>query len=133
MVQPLVKRKKQVKRKSHFDRHQCDRKLCVKPSWRRPKGIDGRVRRKFKGAIRMPNVGYGTNKKDRHVLPNGFKKVLVHNVKDLEMLLMHNRVFCAEVAHDVSARKRKEIVERANTLNIAITNRAARLRSQEDE
>lgn len=23
----------------------------------------------------MPNVGYGTNKKDRHVLPNGFKKV----------------------------------------------------------
>jgi hypothetical protein len=23
--------------------------------------------------------------------------VLVHNVKDLEMLMMHNRVFCAEV------------------------------------
>jgi len=33
------------------------------------------ARRKFKGAIQMPNVGYGTNKKDRHVLPNGFKKV----------------------------------------------------------
>jgi hypothetical protein len=31
--------------------------------------------RKFKGAIEMPNIGYGTNKKDRHVLPNGFKKV----------------------------------------------------------
>eukprot|EP00878_Enallax_costatus_P000156 GHUV01000203.1.p1 GENE.GHUV01000203.1~~GHUV01000203.1.p1 ORF type:complete len:134 (+),score=49.93 GHUV01000203.1:58-459(+) len=133
MVQPLVKRRKQVKRKKHFDRHQSDRKLCVKPSWRRPKGIDGRVRRKFKGAIQMPNIGYGTNKKDRHVLPNGFKKVLVHNVKDLEMLLMHNRVFCAEVAHDVSARKRKEIVERATQLNIAITNKSARLRSQEDE
>ncbi|KAF8060617.1 RPL32A [Scenedesmus sp. PABB004] len=133
MVQPLVKRKKEVKRKKHFDRHQSDRKLCVKPSWRRPKGIDGRVRRKFKGAIKMPNIGYATNKKDRHVLPNGFKKVLVHNVKDLEMLLMHNRVFCAEVAHDVSARKRKEIVERATQLNIAVTNKAAKLRSQEDD
>eukprot|EP00775_Hariotina_reticulata_P003042 gene3042-3323_t len=80
MVQPLVKRKKQVKRKKHFDRHQSDRKLAVKPSWRRPKGIDGRYGRlldamRFKGAIRMPNIGYGTNKVDRHVLPNGFKKV----------------------------------------------------------
>jgi ribosomal protein L32E len=54
-------------------------------------------RRRFKGAIRMPNIGYGTNKKDRHVLPSGFKKIVVHNVSDLEMLMMHNRVYAAEV------------------------------------
>lgn len=133
MVQPLLKRKKQVKRKKHFDRHQSDRRLCVKPSWRRPKGIDGRVRRKFKGAIRMPNIGYGTNKKDRHVLPNGFLKVVVNNTSDLELLMMHNRKYCAEIAHSVSSRKRKEIVERAGQLNIIVTNRNAKLRSQEDE
>lgn len=49
--------------------------LCLallQESWRRPKGIDSRVRRKFKGCgIIMPNIGYGTNKKTRHVLPNG--------------------------------------------------------------
>ena len=133
MVQPLARRKKEVKHRKHFDRHQCDRKICVKPSWRRPKGIDGRVRRKFKGAIRMPNVGYATNKRDKHVLPNGFRKYVVHNVGELELLMMHNRVFCAEVAHSVSARKRKDIVERAAQLNVALTNKAARLRSQEDE
>lgn len=40
----------------------------------------------------MPNIGYGSDKKTRHYLPNGFKKFLVHNVKDLELLMMHNRL-----------------------------------------
>lgn len=39
----------------------------------------------------MPNIGYGSNKKTRHVLPSGFVKFLVHNVQDVELLLMHNR------------------------------------------
>jgi large subunit ribosomal protein L32e len=133
MAQPLQRKKKEVKKRKHFDRHQSDRKICVKPSWRRPKGIDGRVRRKFKGMIKMPNAGYGSDKKTRHVLPNGFLKFVVHNVAELDLLMMHNRKYCAEVAHDVSAKKRKLIVERARELNVTLTNGAARLRSQEDE
>ena len=44
----------------------------LQPSWRRPKGIDSRVRRKFKGCgVIMPNIGYGSNKKTRHLLPSG--------------------------------------------------------------
>ena len=106
---------------------------CVQESWRRPKGIDSRVRRKFKGVTLMPNVGYGSDKKTRHYLPNGFKKFVVHNSADLELLMMHNRTYCAEIAHNVSTKKRKAIVERASQLDIVVTNRLARLRSQEDE
>ena len=29
----------------------------------------------------MPNIGYGSAKVTKHVCPDGFKKVLVHNVK----------------------------------------------------
>ncbi|BDA48065.1 60S ribosomal protein L32 [Coccomyxa sp. Obi] len=135
MVQPLTKVKK-VKKYGNkkFNRHQHDRKIAVKPSWRRPKGIDSRVRRKFKGCgIVMPNIGFGSNKKTRHVLPSGFYKFVVHNTKELELLMMHNRRYAAEIAHNVSSQKRKTIVERARELNINITNGDARLRSQEDE
>eukprot|EP01025_Chloroclados_australasicus_P036655 TRINITY_DN37351_c1_g1_i1.p2 TRINITY_DN37351_c1_g1~~TRINITY_DN37351_c1_g1_i1.p2 ORF type:complete len:135 (-),score=7.98 TRINITY_DN37351_c1_g1_i1:210-614(-) len=134
MVPPLHKPKILKKRTKRFVRHQSERKIAVKPSWRRPRGIDSRVRRRIKGnCCPMPNVGYGSNRKTKHMLPTGFYKVLVHNVKDLELLMMHNRSYCAEIAHNVSTKKRKDIVERANQLNINVTNAHARLRTEEDE
>ena len=81
----------------------------------------------------MPNIGYGSNKKTRHYLPNGFKKFVVYNVHDLDLLMMHNRTYCAEIAHNVSKLKRKSIVERAAQLDIMVTTKLAKLHSQEDE
>ncbi|KAM0890382.1 hypothetical protein ACQ4PT_027090 [Festuca glaucescens] len=133
MAVPLLTAKIVKKRTKHFKRAHSDRYIGLKPSWRRPKGIDSRVRRKFKGCTLMPNIGYGSDKKTRHYLPNKFKKFVVHNISELELLMMHNRTYCAEIAHNVSTKKRKDIVERAAQLDIVVTNKLARLRSQEDE
>jgi len=95
------------------------------------KGLDSRVRRRFKGTIPQPAIGFGSDKKTRNLLPNGFYKFVVHNPKELEMLLMHNRKYCAEIAHNVSSRTRKQIVTRAEELNIKVTNAAAKLKVEE--
>jgi len=133
MVVPAVKRKIVKKRTKRFIRHQSERYDKVHESWRKPKGIDNRVRRRFKGQYLMPSIGYGSNSKTRHLMPDGFKKFVVHNVKELELLMMFKGTHAAEIAHSVSSRKRQEIVERANQLAVKVTNATAKVRSEENE
>merc|ERR1712153_220827 len=118
MVTPLVKNKIVKKRTLKFVRHQSDQFIRIRDSsWRKPKGIDSRVRRRFKGTLPHPKIGYGSDKRTRNLMPNGFYKFLVHNVKEVELLMMHNRTYAAEIAHDVSSSKRKDIILRAEQLN----------------
>merc|ERR1712202_89136 len=133
MAIPLARPKIVKKKTTKFKRHQSDIHDRVSESWRRPKGIDSRVRRKFKGKVLMPNIGYGSNKKTRHVLPTGFKKFLIQNVADLELLLMYNRTYAAEIGHAVSRKTREAIVERAKVLDIKVLNASARMRTEDNE
>mmetsp|Transcript_56214 Transcript_56214/g.151308 ORF Transcript_56214/g.151308 Transcript_56214/m.151308 type:complete len:134 (-) Transcript_56214:101-502(-) len=133
MASPADKVKIVKKRMKKFPRFQADRFKRMNQSWRKPRGIDGRVRRKFKGSTIIPNIGYGSDKKTRFRLKNGFYKFLVQSRADLEMLLMHNEKYCVEIAHNIGAKKRKEIVERADQLRLHVTNRFARLRTEENE
>merc|ERR1711890_51425 len=122
---PIVK-----KRTAQFKRHQSDRFKCVGESWRKPKGIDNAVRRRFKGQAVMPKIGYGSNKKTRHMMPSGHKAFLVNNVRELDLLLMHNRTYAAEISHAVSARKRIDIVARAKQLGVKVTNAKAKITTE---
>ncbi|KAG8673273.1 60S ribosomal protein L32 [Fusarium poae] len=122
---PIVK-----KRTKRFERHQSDRFMRVGASWRKPKGIDSRVRRRFRGTIAMPSIGYGSNQKTRYMAPSGFKAFLVNNKADVELLLMHHRTHAAEIAHNVSSRKRVEIIARAKQLGVKVTNPKAKVTTE---
>ena len=62
--------------------------------------------------------------------PSGHKAFLVHNTKDVELLLMHNKTYAAEIGHAVSSRKRVEIVAKAKQLGVKVTNGKARLTTE---
>ncbi|XP_036592577.1 60S ribosomal protein L32-like [Trichosurus vulpecula] len=132
-LRPLVKPKIIKKRTKKFIQHHSDRYVKIKRNWRKPRGSDNSVRRRFKGQILMPNIGYGSNKKIKHMLSSGFRKFLVHSVKEFKVLLMCNKSHCAEIAHNVSFKNRKVTVEREAQLAIKISNPNARLRSKEKE
>lgn len=120
------------KRTKTFFRFQSDRFDRVKTSWRKPRGIDNRVRRKFKGTILMPKIGYGSRKETRYQLQNGLYPFIIKTPSDIEMLLMHNEKFAAVIAHNVNAKKRTEIVARANQLGVKVMNKTARLTTEEN-
>ncbi|CDW77679.1 ribosomal protein 49 [Stylonychia lemnae] len=132
-VQPLNKTKIIKKITKHPNRFQSDKYYRVGASWRKPHGIDSRIRRKYRGNQMMPGVGQASNRKTRHLLPNGFKKLLIRSPKDIELLLMNNRTYCAEIANTISGKNRKAIVQRAKELNVRLTNSTAKLRKQTAE
>ncbi|MCJ1423498.1 60S ribosomal protein L32 [Sticta canariensis] len=63
-------------------------------------------------------------------MPSGHKAFLVHNSSDVDLLLMHNKTFAAEISHAVSSRKRVEIVDKAKKLGVKVTNAKARVTTE---
>jgi large subunit ribosomal protein L32e len=110
-----------------FKRHHSDRYHRVAENWRKQKGIDSCVRRRFRGTIPQPNIGYGSNKKTRNLMPSGHKTYLVKNLKDLDVLLLHTKTYAAEIAHNISARNRVEIVAKAKKMGVKVTNPKGRV------
>lgn len=77
-VTPLIKHKKILKRTTKFTRFEYeDFNGKLKPSWRRPRGIDSRIRRQFRGNKPLVKCGYGQSLKTKYVMQNGFKKFLI--------------------------------------------------------
>merc|ERR1739845_71331 len=107
--------------------------IRMRTGWRKPRGIDNRARRKFRGTTIMPKIGYGSAKKTRHMLPCGLYKFTVSQSKDVDMLMMHGSKFAVEIAHNVSSKNRKTIVERAEQLGLKVTNKFSRMQTVERE
>ena len=110
------------KREKKFHRHHSDRYNRVKSNWRKPKGIDSCVRRKYKGKTLMPNIGYGSDKKTRNFGPKGFLPIRVNNINELKTLMISNERITAEISKNLGRLKKKKLMEIAAKMDIKISN-----------
>lgn len=124
MMNKLLKLRKIIKRKKpdylRFQWWKVIKLRNKKESWRRLRGIHNKIRRKLKSRVSMVEVGYGSPREVKGLLPNGKKPVLVHNVEELEKIDKEKE--CAIIASNVGKRKREQIINRAKELNIEIFN-----------
>jgi large subunit ribosomal protein L32e len=89
-------------------------------SWRKPRGLDNKIRRKIKGWPAGPSMGYKGPKVARFLHPSGYREVIVFNVAGLSTIDPNTQA--ARISHTVGKRKRSLIIAEAKNLSIKILN-----------
>ncbi len=116
-----VKLRKRVKaRKPEFQGQEVWRYKRIRDRWRRPRGVDSKMRQNVKGWPKTVNVGYGGPRKARGLHPSGYEEVLVHNLNELEGLDVQTQA--VKIAHTIGGKKRMDMLTKAREKGLHILN-----------
>jgi len=118
--QALELRTRLKSKKPKFRRQESWRYKRVSQVWRKPDGVDSKMRRKVKGWPRSAEIGYRGPRKARNLHPSGYEEILARNVDDLAKV--DPKIQAIRIAHTVGMRKRAEISMRADEKHIYIVN-----------
>jgi large subunit ribosomal protein L32e len=117
----VLKLKKRLKQKKpSFVRPESWRYVRIKENWRRPRGLDHKVRLKYDGWPPGVSIGYRRPKTIRGLHPSGYKEVLVYNTEGLQKI--DPKTQAIRIAHTVGKRKRVKILVEAKKKKIRVLN-----------
>ncbi len=95
-------------------------RIARQERWRRPKGLDNKIRHQIKGYPPLVKIGYRQPKAVRGLHPSGFEPVRVFRPEDLDKVDPSRQAII--IASTVSKRKRLEIIKKALEKGIKILN-----------
>ena len=108
--QRLLRIRAQKKKKSpSFVRVESWRRVKVKKSWRKARGIDNQTRRKSKKGVKSPEPGYRGPKKVRGLHPSGLEDVVIVSPQDIEGL--NPETHGVRISSRLGTRKRIALIE----------------------
>ncbi|MDR0767623.1 MAG: 50S ribosomal protein L32e [Methanosarcinales archaeon] len=117
----LFKVRKVLKGKKPSFQRQCHHKFKrLTNVWRRPRGLQSKQRRGYKGKGAIATVGYGSPVLTKGLHPSGYDEVMVHNVDDL--VLVDPEIEAVRIGGKVGGKKRAAIVEKCKEFNIKVLN-----------
>jgi len=119
--QRLMKLRKRIKKKRpHFKRFESWRFVRIKDQWRKPRGIDNKMRTEESGWPKSVKVGYRGPAAVRGLHPTGKEEVMVWNAEDVEGVDVETQV--ARIGGSVGGRKREAILDKAKELDVHVLN-----------
>ena len=103
----------------------------IKQRWRKPRGIDNKMRTNERGWPRVANIGWGGPASVRGLHPTGKEEVLVSNINGLKKINVETQV--ARINRTVGGKKRAAMVSEAEKLGVKLLNTRAKPESSDFE
>jgi len=120
MKNPLEIRKEKKAKQPNFKRQDTHKKARLAESWRKPRGLQSKMRLQKSGYRAIVKTGYGSPKSVRGADKSGLFPITVSNVLDLDKIDVKTQG--ALIASSVGKKKRYEIAKLAIEKKITLLN-----------
>ena len=119
----LARKNRMARRRPEFRRQEWFRYGKFNDSWRKPRGKHSKLREHLDWRPPVVDAGYRGPRDVRGLHPSGFREVMVYNVNDL--LRINKDIEAARIGSTVGAKKREQIVQKADELSVKVLNRGS--------
>ena len=120
-MKPLLELRKSIKKKKpDFTRQDNHKKPKLGDRWRKPKGLQSKMRLHLRGYKRSPEVGWGSPKEVKGLTSEGLRPVHIMSLKDISSLKKETDAVI--IASNIGKRKRLSLVQALLEKKIAIIN-----------